>query len=423
MRRPILARVAIAACCFAGLFAVLFNVRLDAQPRTPPASQKPPAKPTATPPTTKPSAEPAGTVTAPQVRAAIEQLGSLDFPIRSTAARTVRRADPPIAVPALLQAVRQHKDEYIRFKALVLLSGFNDPRTRDVMIAAVGDKNDRMRSVAYAYFEYHPEAAVAARLLEALKTEESEFVRPVLTRALAAHASDPKVRQRMEGLVMQGQAFYRSVVIEALGDHKAAYAVKNLVAVAQTEGPLQDDAALALGKIGDKSVLAILAGLQRSVPRESQPSVAAAICLLGVNCASHQPFVVESLRFAVANLGFQTLVRSSASALATLAAAGSDAAAVELVTLGAPTRDPERAPIALALGTLALRNTPLLLRVLEAEPVREPAIELLREAFDMLEEDYEEERFFVAVRRAYWQAPAKSSARIVADTLVRQLEF
>ncbi len=41
----------------------------------------------------------------------------------------------------------------------------------------------------------------------------------------------------------------------------------------------------------------------------------------------------------------------------------------------------------------------------------------------MLEEDFEEERFFVTVRRAYWQAPAGSPARTVCETLIRKLEF
>jgi hypothetical protein len=375
-------------------------------------------------PAQKPAqAESQAPITAEQVRAAIDRLGSVDFPIRSAAARTVRRADSAVAVPALLSAVKQHTDQYVRFRALVVLSGFNDPRTRDVMVAAVTDKNDRMRTVAYAYFERTPDKAVIPRLLEALKVEASEFVRPALTRALAAHADDPKVRQTMEGLVMQGQAFFRSVVIEALGDHRAAYALKPLTEVAKIDGPLQDDAVLALGKIGDKSSLPILAGLQRTAPRESQPGIAAAICLLGVNCASHQPYIVDSLRFAIANLGFQELLRSSAAALSVLAVAGREDAARELVEQGAPTRDPIRAPIALALGTVALRNAPILLKLLERDGVREPANELLHEAFDMLEEDFDEEQFFAIVRRAYWQAPAGSPARVVADALIRKLEF
>jgi len=40
------------------------------------------------------------------------------------------------------------------FRALVLLSGFNDPRTRDVMVQMLGDPNDRLRSVAYTWFEH-----------------------------------------------------------------------------------------------------------------------------------------------------------------------------------------------------------------------------------------------------------------------------
>ena len=375
-------------------------------------------------PTPKP---PAGATAAPvtleQVQSAIGRLGDLDYPIRSTAARTVRRADAAIAVPALISAVKQHKDEYVRFRALVILSGFNDPRTRDVMVSAVTDKNDRLRTVAYSYFERNPDKAVIPRLIEAVKSEASEFVRPALTRALAAHADDPKVRQTMEALVMQGQAFFRSVVIEAIGDHKGAYAIKAITEVAKLDGPLQDDAVLALGKIGDKASLPTLAALQRTAPRESQPGIAAAICLLGVNCVSHQPYIVDSMRFSIANLGFQELLRSSSAALAVLAVSGREDAAVELISQGAPTRDPMRAPVALALGTVALRNAPLVLKVLEREPLREPGIDLLREAFDMLEEDFDEEQFFATTRRGYWQSPAGSPARAVADALIRRLEF
>jgi hypothetical protein len=123
------------------------------------------------------------------------------------------------------------------------------------------------------------------------------------------------------------------------------------------------------------------------------------------------------------NPGHQNLLRSSANALAALAASGRESAAVELITQGAPTRDPARAAIALAVGAIALRNAPVLLKVLERDGMLDPAIELLREAFDMLEEDFEEERFFVTVRRAYWQSLAGSRARNVAESLVQRLEF
>ena len=54
-----------------------------------------------------------------------------------------------------------------------------------------------------------------------------------------------------------------------------------LIEVAKTRGPLQDDAVLALGKMGDKAALETLAELQRTGSQTLQPSVAAAICLLG----------------------------------------------------------------------------------------------------------------------------------------------
>ena len=50
-----------------------------------------------------------------------------------------------------------------------------------------------------------------------------------------------------------------------------------LSTIATLDGPLQDDAVLALGKIGDKQALPTLAALQRTAPRQTQPTIAAAI--------------------------------------------------------------------------------------------------------------------------------------------------
>src|SRR5215203_3307836 len=73
------------------------------------------------------------TVSAAQLQGAIDKLGSLDYDTRTGASRLVRRTAAAQAVPALLTAVSQHADGYVRYRALVLLTGFNDPRTRDAM--------------------------------------------------------------------------------------------------------------------------------------------------------------------------------------------------------------------------------------------------------------------------------------------------
>ena len=358
------------------------------------------------------------------VRAAIDRLGSIDFPVRRDAARTVRRAAPAVAVPALLEAVSTHADWYVRFRALVLLAGFNHPRTGETMLRALSDPNDRLRALAYAWFERHPDPAVLPRLLAALETEESEFVRPALTRALAAQGADPRARTATRGLVMKGQDLFRAVAIEALGEHRGVHALQPIIEVARMEGPLQDDAVLAIGRLGEKSGLAVLADLQRTAPRTLQPSLAAAICLIGSNCASHTRYLTDTLAFAVEHPGHQDLLRAAANALAALASAGDADAAATLIARGVPTRDPERAAIALALGTVALRNPSLLLEVLGRDPqTMEGATELLREAFDMLDEDFEEERFYAAVRRAYWAAPEGSQPRGTAERLIARLEF
>ena len=357
------------------------------------------------------------------LKAAIDNLGKFEAPIRVAASREVRRAPAAQAVPALIDAASGHADGYVRFRALVLLAGFNDARAREVMSSALDDPNDRLRTVAYAYFEHNKERGMSARLLKALEKEDGEFVRPALTRALAAYGDEPAVQKALASLVMRGQDLYRSAVIDALGDYRAAYAFAPIGEVAKQDGPLQEDAILALGKLGDKRALEILQGLQRTVPRARQPAVAASICLLGINCASHQKFVIDTMQFALANIGFQDLARASARALGALAISGRDDAAVALLDAGIPARDPGRAPIALALGTVALRNTPLVVKLLGARTdLRESAL-LMRDAFDRLEEDFEEERFFATVRRTYWQGAEGSPQRKVADALIQVLEF
>ena len=99
-----------------------------------------------------------------------------------------------------------------------------------------------------------------------------------------------------------------------------------------------------------------------------------------------------------------------------------------LFEVGATAPESARAPIAIALGTVALRNTEIVRATLadageSAEPASEAKLLLLRDAFDILDEDFSEERFYTFIRRDYWAATEGLRARSVAEATIRMLEF
>jgi hypothetical protein len=104
--------------------------------------------------------------------------------------------------------------------------------------------------------------------------------------------------------------------------------------------------------------------------------------------------------------------------------AGHKEAVEALFEIGMPAPDDAtRAPVALALGAVALRNTVLLMPMLETYPKQGPAIALLADGFDMLEEDLDKERFFAFARHTFWAAAEGSPARALMQTLIGKLEF
>lgn len=354
---------------------------------------------------------------------AIDELVSFDFATRTEAARTVRRTAAAEAVPALASAALTHKDGYVRYRALVLLAGYGDASAGATMRKLLADPNDRIRAVTYGWFEHHPSAETVSALIAALGREQSEFVRPALTRALSASQSDPAVQKALEPLIMRGEDYFRGSVIEALGDYQAAWARESIEKVAMLAGPLQDDAILALGKIGSRDSLPALATLQKGAGNDTQPSLAVAQCLITKDCTAHLEYLTKTVTFAAADPKFQTLVRSAAFALGTLARRGDKQALNVLLDAGEPSRDPARAALALAVGHVALRNPAVVLDVLETRNTLDASATLLQDAFDMLSEDFEEERFFVEIRRAYWAAAEGSPRRRVAQALIDKLEF
>ena len=350
----------------------------------------------------------------------IDTLSSFEYPTRMNAARMLRRAAPEVVVPALTNAARSHRDEFVRYRALVLLTSFNDKGTPELMRAMLGDRNDRVREVAYRWFERNPDPQLTSSLLSALNVEQSEFVRPALVRAVAAAGGTDVVQRALIAEIGRGFDFFRSAVIEALGDYRATYAVDAIATVARADGPLQDDAVLALGRIGDPRGLTAVAALENP-PRNVMPAVQAAHCLLGESCTPRVEWLIatarspstpaEVLRAAVAALG-EVARRDAASRLSLLQLAEGATQRLEQET-------------ALALSGVALRQPGEFVAFLVGLPAsqRARAIELLRNGFESLEEDFAEEQFFAAARGAYWKQAEGSDERSVIATVIDTLEF
>lgn len=362
----------------------------------------------------------AQTAAAPDLKTSIANLASIDYPTRMNAARAVRRVDAAVAVPALRDAVANHGDQFVRYRAFILLSSFSDRQTSDLVRTLLRDRNDRLREASYKWLEEHPEAGMTAALLAALQTEQAEFVRPALVGALAALGDNPQVQKALITETTRGVDFFRGAVIDSVGRHKGAYAVDAIAGVANLEGPLQDDAILALGRIGGPRARAALAGI-KGAPASLTLTIRAAQCLAGDPCDATIKFLVESITAANAPRG---TVRAGVTGLSALVAAGSQPATAALAGLGGRAGG-VREEAALGLAAAAVRNPSHVIAWLGAasEQTRDPAIDLLKEGFEDLEEDFGEEQFYAATRASYWKASEGSSGRTLNAALIQKLDF
>jgi HEAT repeat protein len=349
----------------------------------------------------------------------INALSSFDYGTRMNAARMIRRMPAAQAAPALAQAVRTHADQFVRFRALVLLVGFRDPDVPALMAALASDRNDRIREVVYRWYEQNPDPRSLPSLLAALETEQAEFVRPALIRALAAHGEDPAVQRALVMEAGRGFDFFRSAVIETLGVHHARYAVSTMAPIVSLDGPLQDDAILALGRIGDPAAIPVLAGAGK-LPPEVAPAFEAAQCLLGDKCEERIAWLVQTAQAQ----GRPAVSRAAVSVLGVLAAEGKAAAIDALIGLD-QSSSALRGDVAVAFSIMALRRPQESLAWLAKAPVEQRArsVALLHEGFESLEEDFAEEQFFSAARAAYWAAPDASQDRVLMAELIDKLEF
>ena len=357
---------------------------------------------------------------ATDLKTLITNLGSLDYPTRMNAARLIRRAAPAQAVPALVDAVRRHPDEYVRNRAFIVLSAFNDKGTPDLAKSLIADKNDRLRESVLKWFEQHPDPKLAPSLLSALQSETAEFVRPALIEALTAVDQDPQVQGALVAEAGRGLDFFRTAVIDALGRRRAAYALDAIAPMTREAGPLQQEAVLAVGRIGGPKADSILAGVTGAAP-EVQMTIRAATCLAGKGCDMQIPALTD---VAGRDKERPVVIRAAIGGLAAIAESGNAAALRSLLDLA--TRVPAlHDAVALGFSEVALRRPSSVLDWFNSapQPSRDAAMVLLKDGFDSLENDYAEEQFFAATRAMYWQGAENSSTRTVTAAIIQRLEF
>jgi len=353
----------------------------------------------------------------------IDRLGAFDVDVRTDAARAIRRAPGTVALPALMDAASGHADGFVRRRALVLVSGYDDPRVPDQMEQAVSEANDALRTVAYRYLERHPEPRLGPVLLKALTNETAELARPALIRALAAHGRDLKVQRALLAELARGAEGGRGDTIVALGDQRATYALKALVPLARTEGPFQAQAAIALGQIGDAAVVPALSAIPGTTPRSTGIAVTTALCLLAQDCQSRRAALVKELSEPDPYIGFQTLVRAAAFGLAELAVAGDVDAGRALIDAGRVADSPLGQIVAEAVSSVAVRRPEAILPLMVDAEDRRLTLTLVAAGLARRGDDFGEEQLFVRLRSLYFAEAEGSPKRELIQTLINTLQF
>ena len=210
-------------------------------------------------------------------------------PSRTEASRTIRRAAAAVAVPALTRRPRRDQaDGYVRYRALVLLAAFGDPRARDTMRAgrSTTATTGCAPSPTRGSSTIRDPAVVPTLVVGAGKRAVRVRASGAAPRAGRARRRSAAPRRRCCRWSCAARTIFRGAVIEALGDYQGRLRRPGHHRGRQARGPLQDDAVTALGKIGDKRRARPCWRAAAAAPREvAAVDCRARMCLLGINCA------------------------------------------------------------------------------------------------------------------------------------------
>jgi hypothetical protein len=182
------------------------------------------------------------------------------------AARLIRRASAAQAVPALVEAARRHPDEYVRNRAFILLTGFNDRGTADLAKGLIRRSKRSTARERVQVVRAAPGPAARAQLARRITVRNRGVRASGSDRRADGVDQDPQVQRALvtrsgRGLDFSAARHRRS------GRRHAAYAVDAIAPMTRDEGPLQQDAVLAIGRIGGPKADGILTAVTGATPR------------------------------------------------------------------------------------------------------------------------------------------------------------
>jgi HEAT repeat protein len=203
-----------------------------------------------------------GKIGSPAIPTLLEVLKDKDWRMRQAAAEVLGKIGDPQAVPALIEALKD-EDRRVRLVAAEALGKMGLPAIPPLIQALKDRDEDARLAAAWVLGKIGDPQAVLA-LLEALKDDKDEWVRYQMKEALV-EIGMPAVPALLEALKGEDVRDVRQAAAEVLGEIGDPRAVPALLEALKDEDvrDVRRAAALALGEIGDpRAVPALLEAIK-----------------------------------------------------------------------------------------------------------------------------------------------------------------
>ncbi len=153
--------------------------------------------------------------------AMVSLLRDLNPDVRRAVADALDDLEARKFLPDLVAVFADERDEDVRWKLFHVISGWDDGRYGDLILAALDDQNPEIRELAVKHLTHAAEPRAIPTLLRRLKSETNEFRLSEVIGALQK-ASDPSVASAIEPFRTHESEWVRRAAEEALAWFRAA---------------------------------------------------------------------------------------------------------------------------------------------------------------------------------------------------------